>query len=595
MMSGFCSNCGAKLNAASAFCPNCGAKTDGGGTAAQTGGAPPKKKRKLGPVLGIVGGVAAAGIAVLVLFLTGVLGGAGDISAIEGTWYGEGKEISFYNDGTAKIVAGEKAESARFSYDAGKAAGVIYAPEEGLEDVAFALNDGVLNVKGAAYYRDKADVPGAQDAAPEPEETPAPTPEATPEPTEAQDMPVQIDEKILGIWQVATYVYEGEPETVQAGEALEFLVDGTLQYYTGYQEFGQWQWYLNDDGQIQVDGNDDSIEWEVSFQPVNGQDGVVLDGVYMLGGETETYELIAVDKTAFLAQGSDIPKPDGLQEILGRWYAMADPRVTILFNADNTCVMGEGDEMATGTYTYNAGAGGGEIYTDDTGEVLVMELNIDTLTIEGIVFVRGSGEQNALLPQMQGFWQVCGATEYPPVNDYALGLGKGIEFWGEQMDFYDAYLVDTLDIDFEFTDSGQMHYIEDGDEYFVNVYFETVAGEEMLVMTSDSGTIYLMRSTYQEFMGEERDNRVAGMWYDETGFGGTVQFFKDDRISITMIGVPFTGTYSFEEDSGTGQITIDEMSGVEMDEESAPFILDDGTLEIDGSFYTREYVPQMDY
>ena len=243
----------------------------------------------------------------------------------------------------------------------------------------------------------------------------------------------------------------------------------------------------------------------------------------------------------------------------------------------------------------DGGAGGGEIYTDDTGEVLAMELNIDTLTIEGIVFVRGSGEQNALLPQMQGFWQVCGATEYPPVNDYALGLGKGIEFWGEQMDFYDAYLVDTLDIDFEFTDSGQMHYIEDGDEYFVNVYFETVAGEEMLVMTSDSGTIYLMRSTYQEFMGEERDNRVAGMWYDETGFGGTVQFFKDDRISITMIGVPFTGTYSFEEDSGTGQITIDEMSGVEMDEESAPFILDDGTLEIDGSFYTREYVPQMDY
>lgn len=77
-------------------------------------------------------------------------------------------------------------------------------------------------------------------------------------------------------------------------------------------------------------------------------------------------------------------------------------------------------------------------------------------------------------------------------------------------------------------------------------------------------------------------NGVGGLWYEETGFGGTLEFKAEGVVTATIMGTPMDGAYTFDAATGKGTITM-------LNAES-PFELKDGKLDIDGTIYTRDKV-----
>jgi hypothetical protein len=102
---------------------------------------------------------------------------------------------------------------------------------------------------------------------------------------------------------------------------------------------------------------------------------------------------------------------------------------------------------------------------------------------------------------LQGFWQVCGTDEYPPMDNDVMGQGMAIAFNNQTMDVYSYFKVETSGIVFDFVDADTIRYNESGDEYTANIGFKTIAGREYLLFGSDGGTLYLIPSTYSDFMG----------------------------------------------------------------------------------------------
>jgi hypothetical protein len=81
-------------------------------------------------------------------------------------------------------------------------------------------------------------------------------------------------------------------------------------------------------------------------------------------------------------------------------------------------------------------------------------------------------------------------------------------------------------------------------------------------------------------------NSVSGLWYDESGVTGTLEFKSGDVVSASIMGITLDGKYTFDAATGKGTITL-------MDSESE-FELKDGKLSLDGSTYTRDKVEQQD-
>jgi len=81
---------------------------------------------------------------------------------------------------------------------------------------------------------------------------------------------------------------------------------------------------------------------------------------------------------------------------------------------------------------------------------------------------------------------------------------------------------------------------------------------------------------------------ILGLWYETTGYGGTLEFYVDGTYTMTMMGVAVNGTYEYDAVSGCGTI-YEELSGTEY-----PLTISDGLLTIDSLQYTRDYVEQYD-
>ena len=162
-MNKFCGKCGTPLAEDEISCGKCGAKVE-----AQAEPIPPTpvqhyrpqqpnsdvpaaapKKNKTGLVLGILGGVIAAAIIVIVLLVPGVLGGTNEVV---GTWYNADDMVAFDSDG---IFFGHLSDSTVFqsSYTVTTSGtGVISAPSNGLEDAVFSLVNGALQIECITYY-----------------------------------------------------------------------------------------------------------------------------------------------------------------------------------------------------------------------------------------------------------------------------------------------------------------------------------------------------------------------------------------------------------------------------------------------------------
>ena len=84
---------------------------------------------------------------------------------------------------------------------------------------------------------------------------------------------------------------------------------------------------------------------------------------------------------------------------------------------------------------------------------------------------------------------------------------------------------------------------------------------------------------------------LAGVWYEETGYGGTIEFRADGTFDMQVAGMTMPGTYTFDKNKSTGKLSISYLG----ENEQEPFKLDGDRLNIGGSWFTRNYVEQFDY
>ena len=83
---------------------------------------------------------------------------------------------------------------------------------------------------------------------------------------------------------------------------------------------------------------------------------------------------------------------------------------------------------------------------------------------------------------------------------------------------------------------------------------------------------------------------IVGKWYEQTGYGGTVEFLSDGTFNYEAMGFPISGEYKFDAGTKTGQMSMN-MMGMSQD---VGFKLEGKNLVIDGAAYTRDYVEQQD-
>lgn len=84
---------------------------------------------------------------------------------------------------------------------------------------------------------------------------------------------------------------------------------------------------------------------------------------------------------------------------------------------------------------------------------------------------------------------------------------------------------------------------------------------------------------------------VAGTWYEETGYGGTIDFRADGTFDMQVAGMTMPGTYTFDKNKNTGKLSINYLG----ESEQEPFKLDGDRLNIGGTWFTKNYVEQFDY
>jgi len=82
---------------------------------------------------------------------------------------------------------------------------------------------------------------------------------------------------------------------------------------------------------------------------------------------------------------------------------------------------------------------------------------------------------------------------------------------------------------------------------------------------------------------------IQGLWYETTGYGGTLELYGDGTYDMTIAGYVFRGTYEYDASSGAGTL-YERDTG-----ETYPLTVSNGVLETDGYQYTRDYVEQYDW
>ena len=92
------------------------------------------------------------------------------------------------------------------------------------------------------------------------------------------------------------------------------------------------------------------------------------------------------------------------------------------------------------------------------------------------------------------------------------------------------------------------------------------------------------------FNGDTGQTGVIGIWYDSEGYAGTMQMYENGTCDMEVMGVTLSGTYTFDQNTGSGVITFDIMG----EDDISDFYLEGEYMYLEGTEYTREYVEQMD-
>lgn len=96
--------------------------------------------------------------------------------------------------------------------------------------------------------------------------------------------------------------------------------------------------------------------------------------------------------------------------------------------------------------------------------------------------------------------------------------------------------------------------------------------------------IQYTQDAVEQMSMEDLQGTVTGTWYETTGTLGTVTFYEDGSVGMDMYSEYYTGTYSYDPITGSGEI-YEDTSGA-----STGFTLQDDAIYIEEVVYTRDYV-----
>lgn len=77
---------------------------------------------------------------------------------------------------------------------------------------------------------------------------------------------------------------------------------------------------------------------------------------------------------------------------------------------------------------------------------------------------------------------------------------------------------------------------------------------------------------------------ISGLWYEETGYGGTIEFKSGGAVTYSALDETYNGKYTFDDEKDEGKTKINDV-----EEE---FYIKDNKLMWDGSIFTRKEVDQ---
>lgn len=82
---------------------------------------------------------------------------------------------------------------------------------------------------------------------------------------------------------------------------------------------------------------------------------------------------------------------------------------------------------------------------------------------------------------------------------------------------------------------------------------------------------------------------LVGLWYETTGYGGTIEFFTDGTYEMTVMGIVFGGTFEYDAASDSWLLNILD-SG-----ETYTLTMSGDSINVNSMQYTRDYVEQVDW
>ncbi len=107
-----------------------------------------------------------------------------------------------------------------------------------------------------------------------------------------------------------------------------------------------------------------------------------------------------------------------------------------------------------------------------------------------------------------------------------------------------------------------------------------------IVIISSAAVVLVIAAFLIIFMIGRVPNELHGLWYEAEGYG-TVSFYPNGQMEITVMGSSYQGTYSFNSGTDTGSITYE--GGTD------EFTCDGTTMSWGGSTWTLNYVEQIEY
>ncbi len=156
--------------------------------------------------------------------------------------------------------------------------------------------------------------------------------------------------------------------------------------------------------------------------------------------------------------------------------------------------------------------------------------------------------------------------------------------------------VDDENYDFAITDDGLKVdgmgiYEKAGDDFDVDDFIDDMSSRiEETETPTPSGEVSAAPSEAPSETTMAAQPDISGIWYETTGYGGTLEFFTDGTYSMTVSDIALGGTYDYDAASSSWRLHED-LTGTTY----TAALSDDGLLNLDSIQYTRHFVEQFDW